>query len=215
MSERGRPRSFDREAALQQAMEVFWARGYEGTSMADLTAAMGIKAPSLYAAFGDKAALFREAVAHYRATDGSSTGKALREAGSAREAIEGMLMAATSALTLHGKPRGCLVVLGTTNYAPSNEAANEFLRGLRLATSKDIRKRLVQGVANGELPQGTNVDGLTAYFVTVLHGMSLQARDGATQKVLAAVVRTAMVIWPAPQQAESPREPRKTSRRAR
>ncbi|WP_206956581.1 TetR/AcrR family transcriptional regulator [Trinickia acidisoli] len=201
MPERGRPRSFDRETALQQAMEVFWARGYEGTSMADLTAAMGIKAPSLYAAFGDKAALFREAVAHYRATEGSSTSKALREAVSAREAVEGMLMAATADLTMNGRPRGCLVVLGATNCAPPNGAANEFLRGLRLATSQDIRKRLVQGLANGELPKSTDVDDLTAYFVTVLHGMSLQARDGVTQKTLEAVVRTAMAIWPPPQQA--------------
>lgn len=199
MSERGRPRSFDREAALQQAMEVFWARGFEGTSMADLTVAMGIKAPSLYAAFGDKETLFREAVEHYRTTDGSLTSKALHEAVTTREAIERMLMAATRTLTLKGKPHGCLVVLGATNCAPSNGAANEFLRGLRLATSQDIRGRLAQGAENGELPKGANIDDLTAYFVTVLHGMSLQARDGAARKTLEAIVRTAMAIWPTPQ----------------
>jgi hypothetical protein len=88
------------------------------------------------------------------------------------------------------------VVLGATNCAPPNGTANEFLRGLRLATSQDIRKRLVQGAANGELPKGTDVNDLTAYFVTVLHGMSLQARDGVTKKTLEAVVRTTMEIWP-------------------
>ncbi|HTD05417.1 MULTISPECIES: TetR/AcrR family transcriptional regulator [Oxalobacteraceae] len=198
MAERGRPRSFDREAALRQAMEIFWERGYEGTSLADLMAAMNINAPSLYAAFGGKEALFREAVTYYRDTDGSATGEALRQGPTARAAVEAMLMTATTVLTLPGKPTGCLVVLGATNTTPSNRPVDVFLHEIRLASAQSIRKRLLQGIADGELPKETDINQLTAYFTTVLHGMSLQARDGVTQAALQGVVRTAMLIWPAP-----------------
>ncbi|MDB5766674.1 MAG: Bacterial regulatory s, tetR family protein [Collimonas fungivorans] len=201
MAERGRPRSFDRETALRQAMEIFWERGYEGTSLADLMVAMKINAPSLYAAFGGKEALFREAVDYYRSTDGSATGKALRAGLTARAAIEGMLMAAAIVLALPGKPTGCLVVLGATNTTPSNRPVDLFLHNLRVDSAQDIRKRLLQGVADGELPMETDVGQLAAYFTTVLHGMSLQARDGATQEALQGVARTAMLIWPAPPSA--------------
>ncbi|CAN7355547.1 TetR/AcrR family transcriptional regulator [Trinickia sp. LjRoot230] len=205
-AERGRPRGFNREAALQQAMEVFWERGYESTSVAALAAAMNINPPSLYAAFGDKEALFREAVAHYRAADGSLTGKALREAPTAREAVEGMLMMAAHTLTLPDKPNGCLVVLGATNCSPSSRPVDVFLHDVRMASVRDIRARLADAVANAELPPDSDIEQMTAYFVTVLHGMSLQARDGVTRQALEGVVRMAMATWPAPHKTKPPRK---------
>jgi len=196
MAERGRPRSFDRDAALQRAMEVFWERGYEGTSLSDLTGAMGINAPSLYSAFGDKEALFREAVDRYRNTDGGITDQALRSGKTAREAVEAMLLAAAKALTLPGKPKGCFVVLGATNCTPANQPMAAFLRTHRLGSTQRVRERLAQGVADGELPADTDIDSLAAYFTTVMQGMSLQARDGASRAVLERIARTAMATWP-------------------
>ncbi|KAF1022599.1 MAG: HTH-type transcriptional repressor ComR [Paracidovorax wautersii] len=195
MAERGRPRSFDRDTALLRAMEVFWERGYEGTSLSDLIDAMGISAPSLYAAFGGKEALFREAVDRYRHTDGDLTNQALRAGGTAREAVAGMLMAAAHALTLPGKPK-CFVVLGATNCTPANQPMSAFLRTHRLASRQQVRERLAQGVADGELAPATDVDSLATYFTTVVQGMSLQARDGADRALLERVATTAMGIWP-------------------
>jgi len=113
-----------------------------------------------------------------------------------------MLMAAAIVLALPGKPTGCLVVLGATNCTPSNRPVDVFLHDIRTASAADIRKRLLRGLAEGELPKETEVDQLAAYFTTVLHGMSLQARDGVTQDALQGVVRTAMLIWPAPAAAK-------------
>jgi len=196
MAERGRPRGFDRDAALQRAMEVFWERGYEGTSLSDLTTAMGINAPSLYGAFGGKEALFGEAVERYRHTDGGMTDVALREGKTARAAVEGMLMAAATALTLPGKPKGCFMVLGATNCTPANQGMAAFLRSHRLASTRHVRERLEQGVADGELPPEIDLDTLARYFTTVVQGMSLQARDGAKRAELERVASAAMAAWP-------------------
>src|ERR671919_2398814 len=107
MAERGRPRSFERDTALRRAMEVFWAKGFDGASMADLTGAMGINSPSLYAAFGSKEDLFREAVALYGATEGTEIWSGLQEAPTARAAVERFLRVSAESFTRPGKPRGC------------------------------------------------------------------------------------------------------------
>src|ERR1700723_936133 len=129
--DRGRPREFDRDQALGQAMRLFWSRGYDATSMADLRAELGITQASLYAAFGSKEQLFREAVDLYRRTANSSTVRALETVRTAREAYQNMLLAAVDAPSATGTPGGCLIVLGATNCAPENRAVQDYLLSVR------------------------------------------------------------------------------------
>ncbi|GAA4540558.1 TetR/AcrR family transcriptional regulator [Amycolatopsis samaneae] len=197
MSPRGRPRAFDREGALTKAMYVFWARGYEGASLADLTAAMGINPPSLYAAFGGKEALFREAVKHYCAVYGGFTERALREQPTARAAVEAVLRDNARDYVDPAHPSGCMVVLAATNCTPANQGVHDHLRALRRETQESITRRLREGVEDGELPEDTDVEALGGFFTTVLNGLSVQARDGATLPELTASIDVALVAWPA------------------
>jgi AcrR family transcriptional regulator len=191
--ERGRPRKFDRDQALRQAMEVFLDRGYDGASVGDLTAAMGINAPSLYAAFGCKEALFREALDLYLSTAGPRT---LDELGkrdvTARAAVEAMLREAARRF---GNGRGCLVVLGVTHRTADNEAVFRDLVERRNETQALIRRRLKQGIADGDVPADADIGTMAAFYSTVLNGLSLQARDGASRKQLMGVVDGAMKAW--------------------
>src|SRR5690349_7428825 len=131
MAERGRPRSFDRTEALSRAMEVFWTRGYEGASMAELTGAMGIGAPSLYAAFGSKEALFREAIDHYGRTEGPEIQAAVAAAPTARDAVEAYLTERSRVFTRPGKPRGCMIVLSGLTAADASQSVCDALRSSR------------------------------------------------------------------------------------
>jgi AcrR family transcriptional regulator len=194
---RGRPRGFSRDAALRRAMEVFWERGYEGTSISDLTAAMGINSPSLYAAFGSKEELFREAIDLYDTTDGSGSERALRDQPTARAAIEAMLRDNAELYADPGKPSGCMVVLGATTWTPHNEAVRTYLANLRHKTFELIRARLERGIADGEIPPETDVEGVAAYYNTVLEGLSIQARDGASRETMHAIIDRAMATWEA------------------
>jgi len=195
MAERGRPRSFDRTAALRRAMDLFWVRGYEATSLSDLTTAMGISSPSLYAAFGCKEELFREAVALYGATEGMGALRLLDEAPTARAAIETMLRRSAERFTRPGRPPGCLAVLGAINCSADNESVQQHLAEYRAGVSKALRRRLERGVAEGELPSGFDVDAAAAFYVTVQNGLSLQARDGASRQRLEDIADCAMAAW--------------------
>jgi AcrR family transcriptional regulator len=141
MAQRGRPRSFDRTAALHRAMELFWERGYEGASLSDLTAAMGIGSPSLYAAFGSKAALFKEAVAYYNATTGGPQ-RELEAAPTARAGIEALLRHYARAYVEPGHPPGCMVMLAATTGAAENEEVRRFLAGCRQEDLETLRRRI-------------------------------------------------------------------------
>lgn len=197
MAERGRPRNFDRAQALQKAMEVFWSKGYEGASLTDLTEAMGINSPSLYGAFGSKEGLFREAVQLYRDTEGGSARRALLAAPTARDAIEAMLLASAERFTAPGLPPGCMIVLGAPAGCDNQDGVGLFLGDNRREMQSRILARLTAGAAQGELPAGADLKGLAAFYTTVLHGMSIQARDGASRKTLQAVARQAMRAWDA------------------
>ncbi|WP_040797251.1 TetR/AcrR family transcriptional regulator [Nocardia higoensis] len=196
MANRGRPRAFDRTEALQRAMEVFWEHGYEATSMSDLTAAMGINSPSLYAAFGDKEALFRAAIELYRSTFGGCTAQALREERTARAAVETMLRDNARVYTRADVPRGCMVVLAGSAYTTRNTAVRDFLADKRRQTNEDIRQRLERGVREGDLPAGTDTAALARFYATVLFGLSVQARDGAALEELDAAIDCALTAWP-------------------
>ncbi|MEU7315325.1 TetR/AcrR family transcriptional regulator [Streptomyces sp. NPDC007083] len=195
MATRGRPRAFDRDAALERAMHVFWERGYEAATMADLTAAMGIRPPSLYAAFGSKEGLFRAAVALYRRTEGALTRRALAEAPTAREGVRRALRGNACAYTADGKPPGCMIVLAATNCTPENDGIRALLAEDRRATEGRIRERMDRGVAEGDLPAGTDTRGLAAFYATVLFGLSVQARDGVPRQDLLGAVEAAMAAW--------------------
>ncbi|MFD4629502.1 TetR/AcrR family transcriptional regulator [Streptomyces sp. NPDC058284] len=192
--QRGRPRSFDRETALEQAIRAFWEHGYEGTSVSDLTRVMGIGAPSLYAAFGDKRRLFDEVVVRYGHTHGSFGGRAFEEEPTARGAVSRMLHEAAAEFTDPTRPRGCLVISAATNC--TTPEVEEMLRERRNANVAGIESRVRAAVAAGELPGDTDPGALARYTAAVFQGMSQQARDGATREDLEAVADLAMRAWP-------------------
>ncbi len=175
-------------------MEVFWERGYQGTSLNDLTTATGVNSPSLYAAFGSKEALFREAVALYTAP-GNPTDRALREEPMARQAVEAMLRDNADAYTHPDRPPGCMVVVAATTCAPENDAVRSHLADCRRDVRDALQQRLDRGLADGDLPAGTDTAGLAAFYITVLHGLSIQASDGASRDALHAIVKRAMTAW--------------------
>lgn len=192
--QRGRPRSFDRDAALEKATLAFWEHGYEATSVAALTKALGIGAPSLYAAFGDKKALFDEVVARYQATHGAFTARALAEEPTARAACARMLREAAAEFTDPAHPYGCLVIAAAVNCATPE--VEHTLRDLRNAALAALATRIRADVAAGRLPSGTDADALARCVGAVFQGMSQQARDGATREELAAVAEAALGFWP-------------------
>jgi AcrR family transcriptional regulator len=198
MAARGRPRVFDRDIALRKAVEVFWERGYEGTSLKDLTEAMGIASASIYACFGSKESLFREVMALYTSMEGQVPRRALRDRPTARSAIEAMLQATADVITLPGLPQGCMLILAAPTGAVENRTVREFLAGGRRAQLREIRERLDRGVADGDLTASpSRLDVIARYYTTVMQGLSVQARDGASRDELEAVIACAMAGWDA------------------
>ncbi len=192
---RGRPREFDRAEGLRKAMQVFWSLGYEATSMADLREGLGIKQASLYAAYGSKEELFREAVALYQGTDGIGTPRALAAQTSTREAIQVMLQDAVNMFTEADTPRGCLVVLSTINCTVENRGVQEYLSAFRRQTRVRIEARLRRGQREGDVAETAPIAAIAAFYTTVLHGLSIHAKDGATRKTLTQVVDCSMNAW--------------------
>lgn len=195
MAARGRPRTFDREQALKSAIEVFWARGYDGATLEELQAAMGgIAPPSFYAAFGSKDQLFREAVADYHREMSRRFLGAL-DAPTAREGIEGILRAAVDTFAGGEGPRGCLIMLGAINCTRANKDAHDYLLELRQQGPEAIRQRITRGIADGDVPAGAPVADLTSFYTTVLQGLAIRAHDHASRQALDAAVDAAMEAW--------------------
>lgn len=194
---RGRPRAFDREAALGQAMRLFWIKGFEATSIADLTQAMGIGSPSLYAAFGSKEALYAEALRHYCETNEHYVWSNFFAAGTAREAVQALLMDSAAALTgcVADIPRGCMVTLSSVGSEGHSDLGH-LVRDARAVTLDRLKTRLGQAIAAGELPDTTDVHGFARFVQTIQNGMSILARDGARRDELEAVAQAAMSRWP-------------------
>jgi len=189
---RGRPLSFDRNAALEKAMHVFWERGYEAASISELTAAMGITAPSLYTAFGDKEHLFFEAIELYGNGPGGFGARALAEEPTARGAVQRLLEEAADELTRECHPLGCMMVCSV-----GAEHIQKALVKRRAIGLESMQNRLQRGVDDGELPAGTDTLALANFYATIYQGMSMQAKDGATRASLLASVEMAMRSWPA------------------
>lgn len=192
MADRGRPRSFDRTEALEKAMRVFWEKGYEGASLNDLTAAMGIGCPSLYAAFGSKEGLFLEAIAHYGKIVGGEIWEALETASTAQAAMRDFLDATVDAYSKTDSPQGCLIALAALHRDSSSGAICSDLRRRRAENINALRRRLRRGVEEGDLPAGFDCDAAALFYATTQHGMSIIARDGASREALAAVADGAM-----------------------
>jgi AcrR family transcriptional regulator len=193
---RGRPRQFDREAALDAATRLFWERGFAGTSMSDLQSAMKINAPSLYAAFGDKRALFEASVDHYQEGCGAFAARALLEEQTAKQAIERLLREAARTFTDPALPHGCMVVCSALNLPEHDDGVRVLLQDRRKQSEHMIRNRIERGMAEGDLAPGTDGAALAGFVTTVFQGLSIQARDGASRKTLEAIVARSMLAWP-------------------
>lgn len=191
---RGRPRSFDREQALDAAMRVFWAKGYASASMSELTAAMGIASPSLYAAFGSKEGLFREAIERYVAVNSASFW-AIMEAQTARESVEGLLRKAVEAFSCPDSPAGCMVLHTATEMGELSPELTQGLCELRASNADTLTRRLERGVQDGDVAAGTDVRAVADFYATVHKGLSLSAKGGASREELDSVVTSAMAAW--------------------
>ena len=192
---RGRPLGFDPEEALDRALQVFWRQGFEGTSLTDLTRAMGINRPSLYATFGNKDALFRKVLARYASGPASYVKIALAEP-TARKVVEKLLMNATCDPTSAHSPRGCLVVQGALACGKESAGVQRDLTAFREAGVAAIRERFIRAKREGDLPAESNPADLARYVGTLLHGLAVESASGATSAELRRVARLALRSWP-------------------
>ena len=192
MATAGRPRSFDKDEALKKAMYVFWDKGYEGTTMADLIKSIGMKAPSIYAAFGNKDAIFKEVVKSYLPTVVSGQLKALNSSPKIYEAVEATLKACVSLYTGKDNPHTCLVMTAAINTAPEHAEHVETLKSLREEYKAAWRKRFEVAEADQQLTHEANASELAEYFTTIIQGMTIKAKDGATQETLSGTSKLAL-----------------------
>ena len=196
MATRGRPRTFDPDTALRQALDLFWERGYEGTSLNDLAEAMGIASASIYACFGSKEDLFRKVMMLYGTTSGEPPRRALREQPTACAEIHEMLRATADEITRPDTPHYCMLILAAPTGAVENHAIREFLADLRRDMFTAIKDRLARGVTDGDLTaSAAGLGAIARYYTTVVQGLSIQARDGADRGELEAVITCAMAAW--------------------
>ena len=191
----GRPREFDPDTALDRALDVFWRHGYEGATLEELTTAMGINRPSLYAAFGSKEGLFRKALDRY--IDG--------EVGYIRDALAlptaraavAVFAGAVRTLSDRGNPGGCLIVQGALACGEGAEAIRKELAAVRERSVAGFRERFERAKRDREVPADTDCDALARYITAVLHGLSVQSATGATRAQMERVVQIALRAWPA------------------
>lgn len=191
----GRPRAFDIDGALEKAMRVFWEKGYEGASLSDLTEAMGINRPSLYAAFGNKESLFRKVLDRYGKGPAAFACAALNEP-TARKVAEKLLRGTADMLGDPGTPAGCLVIHGALACGEENEDVRRELKSRRADAIEALRKRFVRAKREGDLAADADPLVLARYLSTVTQGMSVQVATGATHRDLLRIAETAMRAWP-------------------
>jgi AcrR family transcriptional regulator len=191
----GRPLSFDREAALHQAMLLFWRHGYEATALSDLRTAMGVTQPSIYTAFGDKKQLFLEALDRYLSGPVTSQG-IIEQAATARDAAWGLLEAAAIGFTGADTPPGCLLASSAISCSADAADVQATLAALRRAIEKQLHRKLMNAAQTGELPADADTEALAGHVMAVIQGMSTLARDGASRERLLRIAASAMLAWP-------------------
>lgn len=194
-SHRGRPREFCVDTALAAALRVFWSKGYEGASMADLTEAMGITKPSLYAAFGNKEQLFCKALDLYEREKLDYVGLALAEP-TARKVAEHLLRGALEKQTSNCEPRGCLGVISSVACGAEAESIRQFVLERGVSARRALVERMERARAEGDLPGHVDVEGLTSYLYAILQGMAVQAGAGASREDLERLIDTSLTFWP-------------------
>lgn len=193
---RGRPRILDRDAGLEVAARLFWERGYEGTSIADLTRAMGVTPPSLYATFGSKEELYRLALDHNIERESGRRSEALKGEMTAYDALAFYLNDVAEGISDPGKPRGCIVSTAVLQHAVENESVARETAARREASIQCLKTRFDRAVGEGELSADTDTDSLARFYSAVVQGMSAQACDGACTKRLKRLVDIALSAWP-------------------
>lgn len=192
---RGRPREFDADEALAAALRVFWQRGYEGASMAELTEAMGITKPSLYACFGNKEALFRLALDLYEREKLCYMSTAL-EADTARAVAECLLRGALATHCGESDPQGCLGVISTVACGAEAESIRTEVIARRAPAEAALVRRFERAREEGDLPQHADPQALASYLTTVMQGMSVKAGAGACRNTLNSIIDTTLAMWP-------------------
>lgn len=188
---RGRPRAFDRGEVLARAANTFWRLGYEGASIGDLTQAMGITAQSLYAAFGSKAALYRESLDWYRAVARVDTGRAMEQEPDVIIGFGRMLEQTARDFSRPGQPPGCMISTAILACATENQEVARHVAALRRGAAALFRERIAKGVAAGQLRSDTDDEALSRFIAAIVQGMAVQARDGADEAALLAIARLA------------------------
>ena len=192
-AQRGRPRAFDPDAALERAMHVFWAKGYEGASLSNLTRAMRINRPSLYAAFGNKEQLFGKVLDRYMDGPVAYFGKALA-APKARDVVEEIFLGTARMADDPTIPAGCLMVQGA--LACGDASVRKEAAGRRAASEAALRHRLQRAKREGDLPKDADPADLARYVMTVVRGMAVQSAGGASSDQLRRVAQIALRAWP-------------------
>ena len=195
VSIRGRPREFCVDHALAEALRVFWQKGYEGASLTDLTEAMGITRPSLYAAFGNKESLFRKALDLYEREKMAYVGQALVQP-TTRKVAEAMLRGAVDNVTSNDEPHGCLRVIASVACGPAAESIHAEVAMRSNLVKQTMTDRFERAKAEGDLPAHIDVEGLTRVLIAFLQGISIQANMEATREELDKLVDTALEMWP-------------------
>ncbi|MAP69019.1 MAG: TetR/AcrR family transcriptional regulator [Pseudomonadota bacterium] len=194
VASRGRPREFDTELALGAALRVFWAKGYEGASLSDLTDEMGITRPSLYAAFGNKEALFRQALDLYERDKLTYIGDAI-EAPTARGVAERLLMGSVDAATT-GDCKGCMGVIASVACQSVEPSIRDDVNARAESSRRAIIARMQQAIDAGEFRVATEAEAITRYLLAIMQGISVQAQSGASRDELLQVADSALLSWP-------------------
>lgn len=196
MAARGRPRNFDRTDALDKALDLFWRHGYDNTSMADLSAAMALRPPSIYAAFGSKEGLFEEVVEHYSERVGKGIWGNLERFETAKDATRHLLVSTIETFSSPGNPHGCMIVLAAPQPDDEHSSVAQSLCKRRTGNMQVLKAIYADAIERGEIPHGANIDCMANYYVTVQHGITIQTRDGMNRDALFAVADAAMATWP-------------------
>jgi AcrR family transcriptional regulator len=191
----GRPLSFDPDQALEQALLLFWKHGYESTSISDLIGVMGITAPSLYAAFGDKRSLFMAALRRYLGTPIAALAL-IENATTAKQAARKLLTNSAIAFTGEHTPPGCLLATATASCSAASADVQEALAEIRRGFGRQLSDKIRADIAGGRLPTGIDAETLSGHVMAVIQGMSSLARDGASRQSLLAIARSALKAWP-------------------